>query len=173
MSARSIRSSKFPVRQLQLLGGLGLAMAGLFVLVGNTGGTVRVLGLIFMLGLGLIFVLWGMIAGAHEPMIPGALLSGVSLGTLLTQEVYALSSLQAAGVHALSIAAGFGLITLLTGLFASSTLWWPLIPAGILLLGGINLLLGEAALASIGDFWPLAMIVSGTYLVWRSQRSAV
>jgi hypothetical protein len=147
--------------------GLGLVLTGLFLMVGNTTGTVRLMGIIFLLGLGLMLVLWGVFARTRGPLIPGALLTGVSVGTLLTQQVYALRSVEAAGVHALAIAGGFFLITLLTLLFVGPALWWPLIPGSLLLLGGINLLLRDAALASIGDFWPLALILVGGYLAIR------
>src|SRR5690606_20692534 len=62
-------------------------------------------------------------------------------------------------------------ITLLTLLFAGPTLWWPLIPGSLLLLGGINLLLDNVVLLNMSDFWPLAMIVGGTDLLVRFLRA--
>lgn len=166
------QSSRTSLRQAQLTVGLGLILTGLFVIVGSMTGSVRLLGLLFLLGLGLIFLLWGIIARFNGPIIPGALLTGVSVGTLITQEVYALRSLESAGVHALAIAGGFFLITLLTGLFAGPVLWWPLIPGGLLMLGGLNLLLKEIVLLNMGDVWPLLLISAGAYLLWQVRRAS-
>ncbi|HLV35893.1 MAG TPA: hypothetical protein VKY59_12290 [Spirillospora sp.] len=172
MTSRTVGKASASVRnQIRLLLGLGLVLTGLFVMVGNTTGTVRLLGLVFLLGLGLMLILWGVIAQTSGPIIPGALITGVSTGALLTQEVYGLRSVESAGIHALAIAGGFFLITLLTLLFAGPTLWWPLIPGSLLLLGGINLLLDNVVLLNMSDFWPLAMIVGGTYLLVRFLRS--
>ena len=173
MTTKTVKRPSNPSSsQMQLLAGVGFILTGLFVMVGHTTGAVRLLGLVFLLGLGLIFLLWGVIARDSGPMIPGALLTGVTTGTLLTQEVYGLRSLETAGVHALSIAGGVLLITLLTGLFAGQALWWPLIPAVILFLGGLNLLLKDIVLLNVGDFWPLALIVAGAYLILRFRRSS-
>ena len=172
MTSRTAKkSSASTVTQAQLMIGLGLVLTGLFVMVGNTTGPVRLMGLIFLLGLGLMLLLWGIYAHTNGPIIPGALLTGVSTGALLTQQVYGLRSLETAGVHALAIAGGFFLVTLLTLLFAGPVLWWPLIPGGILLLGGLNLLLNDTTLLNLGDFWPLAMILTGSYLLLRFRRT--
>jgi hypothetical protein len=55
--------------------------------------------------------------------------------------------------------------------------WWPLIPGGILALVGGALLLGDAGLTFltiVGQFWPLALVAAGLYLLWRaaSRRGA-
>ncbi|MBZ0303851.1 MAG: hypothetical protein K8J31_29185 [Anaerolineae bacterium] len=172
MTTRSVDRKVTPARsQAPFLVGLGMVMTGIFVMVGNTTGPVRVMGLVFLLGLGLMLLLWGILGQSSGPIIPGALLTGVSAGALLTQEVYGLRSLETAGVHALAIAASFVLITLLTGLFTGATLWWPLIPGSILLLGGLNLLLNDAVILSIGDFWSLALVTIGGYLILRFRRS--
>lgn len=159
-----------PLISVRFLAGLGLICTGLFVMVGNTTGPVRLLGLFFLLGLGAMLLLWGILAQMSGPIIPGALLTGVSIGTLITQEVYDLSSIESAGVHVMAIAGGFLLITLITWRLTSPTLWWPLIPGVILLLGGLNLLFRSAILAGVGDFWPVAMIAVGLYLVLRERR---
>ena len=148
--------------------GLGMILTGLFLMVGSTTGSTRLLGLWFLFGLGLILVLWGIIAHEPGPVVPGALLTGISTGTLITQEIIGLDSVETAGIHALSVALGFVLITLVTLLFSNTTLWWPLIPGGLLLLGGANLLLRDVALAFVGDFWPVALIAGGIYLFWQS-----
>ncbi len=158
--------------QVRLVMGFSLIIFGLLLMVGSTTGLVRLMGLVFLLGLGLMLLLWGVLARTQGPMIPGALLTGVSIGALLTQEVYGLRNVETAGVHALCIAGGFLLITLLTGVFSGPTLWWPLIPGGLLLLGGLNLLLEDAVFLNIGDFLPLVLIAGGAYLLLRFQRSS-
>lgn len=165
MATRTTDNHNPSSQQVRWLIGLGLVLTGLFVMVGNTAGAVRFMGLVFLLGLGLIILLWGIFAHTSGPIIPGALLTGVSAGALLTQAVFALESVETAGVHALAVAGGFLLITLLTGVFAGPPLWWPLIPGILLLLGGLNLLLKADLMLRVGDFWPLAMIAAGMYLL--------
>ena len=156
-------------KQVFWLIGVGLVLTGLFVMVGNTVGFVRFMGLLFLLGVGLILLLWGVFGRTNGPVIPGALLTGISVGALLTQEVFALETVETAGVHALAVAGGFLLITALTWFFAGPVLWWPLIPGVLLLLGGLNLLLKADLMLRVGDFWPLAMVVAGFYLLRYGQ----
>jgi hypothetical protein len=114
-------------------------------------------------------LLWGVFGRTNGPIIPGALLTGISVGALLTQEVFALENVETAGVHALAIAAGFLLITFLTWFFTGPVLWWPLIPGVLLLLGGLNLLLKADLMLRVGDFWPLALVIAGVYLLQHGQ----
>lgn len=169
MATRTAMTQHPTPYQARWLIGLGLVLTGLFVMVGNTVGFVRFMGLVFLLGLGLILLLWGVFGRTNGPIIPGALLTGISVGALLTQEVFALESVDTAGIHALAVAGGFLLITLLTGLFAGPVLWWPLIPGVLLLLGGLNLLLKADLVLRVGDFWPLALVAAGVYLLWHGQ----
>ena len=170
MATQAVDNRKPSPQQARWLIGLGLVLTGLFVMVGNTTGPVRFMGLVFLLCLGLILTLWGVFGHTNGPIIPGALLTGVSVGALLTQEVFALETVETAGVHALAIAGGFLLITALTGLFAGPVLWWPLIPGVLLFLGGLNLLLKADLMLRAGDFWPLAMVAGGAYLLLRYRQ---
>src|SRR5690606_5154552 len=129
MTSRTVGNASTSVRnQIRWLRGLGLVLTALTVMHGSATGTVRVLGVVCLLELGLLLIVGGVIAQTSGPIIPGALVTGVSTGALLTQEVYGLRIVESAGIHALAIAGGFFLITLLTLLFAGPTLWWPLIP---------------------------------------------
>ena len=165
MATRTVNHHQQSPPQAHWLLGMGLILTALFVMVGNTSGFVRFMGLVFLLGLGLILLLWGVFGRYVSPIISGALLTGTSIGALLTQEIFGLETVETAGIHALAVAGGFLLITLLTGTFVGPVLWWPLIPGVLLLLGGLNLLLKADLMLRLGDFWPVAMLVTGVYLL--------
>ena len=133
-------------------------------------------GTFFMFALSAIFLAWGLLARAFGLLIPGGLLSGISMGIYLTETAFPnLGEPQKGAVVLLSIAAGWALISLLsplTGRFHA----WPLIPGAILAAIGGALLAGQpglSALEMVGRTWPLGLIALGLYLIlWRSSRKA-
>jgi hypothetical protein len=73
----------------------------------------------------------------------------------------------------LSFALGWLLVTVLTAVFTSETHWWALIPAAIMgLIGGTVLVGGlfETILSLLGDFWPVALIILGAWILIQAMR---
>jgi len=67
----------------------------------------------------------------------------------------------------LGLSATFGLVYLL-GRHEGRRMEWPLWPAGILAVIALLSLVEASNLA--GFVWPLALILAGLYLIWRSLR---
>ena len=155
------------------LAGTALIAIGLFVLIAQFVES-ETLGLLFLPGLGLIFLLWGSLARSVGLLIPGGILSGIGLGVYLMGGPLSHLEGEAEGaVFLLSFAAGWALITLLSALVCQEAHWWPLIPGGIMALIGGALLAGGAALTALewaGKAWPLIFIGFGLYLLLRHAR---
>jgi hypothetical protein len=129
--------------------------------------------LLFLPMLGMIFLLWGILRRSGGLLIPGGILSGLGLGIILMNRLPGLSGGPAqGGILLLSFAAGWALITLFSAVFTDYTMWWPLIPGGILAFIGAALVIGGAwmqVLTLLGYGWPLILIAIGLYLVfWRN-----
>ncbi len=155
------------------MAGVALIGIGLLLLVAQLVGG-ELLGRAFLLLLGGIFVLWGLLSRQIGLLIPGGILSGLGLGVLLiTGPFHSLEEADQGGVFLLAFALGWGLISLLSLLLPGRACWWPLIPGGILALIGGGLLWGEAGrqvLEWVGQLWPVALIAGGLYLIlWRRR----
>ncbi len=131
--------------------------------------------LIFLPGLGLIFLAWGLLARKTGLLIPGGVLAGVGLGAYLVESPFAgITDPAKGGLVLLSMAAGWGLISLLSLFTEGSGIWifWPLIPGGILALLGGTLMAGQPGLQVleyVGMGWPVVLIAIGLYLVLRRK----
>jgi hypothetical protein len=152
------------------MAGIALIAIGVLVLVAQFAKS-ETLGLLFLPGLGLIFLIWGSAAHSVGLLIPGGILSGIGLGVyLMGGPLSHLEGQTEGAVFLLSFAAGWGLIALLSGLVCRETHWWPLIPGGIMAFIGGMLLIGGAALTALewaGKAWPLILIGFGLYLLLR------
>jgi uncharacterized membrane protein HdeD (DUF308 family) len=158
-------------------GGILLILAGLFLLVQQFV-EINLSGGAFLATLGLFFILWGATQRKAGLLIPGGILSGLSLGVFLTEETNGLiASHLEGGVVVLCLAAGFALITLLTQLFTEEKGWWGLIVSGILALVGAGIIIVESpdtgALKDIVEnafrwlnyLWPLVLIGLGIKII--------
>ena len=153
--------------------GIVLIIIGLIALFGQFLAQLN-LGFLVLPGLGLGFLLWGILSREAGFLIPGGILSGIGLGVIMMDRFGgAEDSALSGAVFMLSFAAGWGLITLLSAVVTDETQWWPLIPGGIMAFIGGALLIGEPALAVLeflGRIWPVALILVGGYLIWRQRR---
>ncbi|MFZ0547466.1 MAG: hypothetical protein WAM60_18615 [Candidatus Promineifilaceae bacterium] len=159
-----------------LTGGLILVVIGLMALVGQFIDLASFpnFGLLILPGLGVLFLLWGIVTRNAGPIIPGGILSGIGLGVLLTAGQFGVvNGDNEGGIFMLSFALGWVLITVLTGVFTRETHWWPLIPAAIMgLIGGTVLAGGvfETVLRLLGNIWPVALIVLGCWILIQTMR---
>jgi hypothetical protein len=167
-------------RQSNIGTGLVLVGIGLMIFLVNR---LELGALLFPL-LGGSFLLWGVLARAAGPLVPGGILSGIGLGVVLKSQFGQLmSDDHAGGLFLLGFAVGWLSITLLSHVSTDDPQWWPLIPGGIMaavggavLLGGVWLELLSwlsaawlGGLSVIGAVWPLALIALGVFLLWRQR----
>lgn len=129
-------------------------------------------GLLFLPTLGAAFLLWGLIARQTGLLVPGGILSGLGAGALLSTGLLTnLSDEAKGGVVLISFACGWALITLLSAAIRQ-TMWWPIIPGGILGCIGVLLLAGETGLKVLelaGKVWPVALILVGVVILFRKK----
>ena len=133
-------------------------------------------GKFLLLGLGLIFLVVGIATREGGWFIPGGILTGLGAGVaLVSSPLAARLSGDEGGWFMLAFAGGWFLIPLLTAIFAEETHWWAFIPGGIIGLVGLAVLYGGLfmnALEWAGRLWPLALIIGGALLLWKSRRHA-
>ena len=125
--------------------------------------------------LGAGFITWSILGRNKGLMIPGGILSGIALGTALTESglVTRLDGDGSGALFLLGFAAGWFIITIFTYLFFDDFIWWPMIPGGIMALIGGGILLESGTLQSLGTvgrFWPVILIGVGLYVVWNQFR---
>lgn len=163
-------------------GGILLILAGLFMLMGQFI-QFEIAGGVFLAVLGLFFILWGATKRQAGLLVPGGILSGLSLGVILVEDVELISAQYSDAIILISIGLGFALITLLTQVFTKSKYWWALIVGGILsAVGSILLISTLPGAESLTDLlviagrvlnylWPIFMVGLGIKII-ISQRAA-
>ncbi len=157
-------------RQGLIVAGAVLITVGVLVMVATFFQS-ELAGLLVLPLLGLTFLTWGVVAREAGPVIPGSILTGLGLGTIISQEWPTTLAGDVQGAVALiGLALGFLAIAPLTGLFAQGhSHYWALIPGGFLLLLGISLLLGALGLVTFLSMyvWPTFIVAFGLFLIWR------
>ncbi len=154
----------------QAAGGIALIIIGLIALGAQFIDTDWI-GLLFLPVLGLIFLAWGAVTRESGLFIPGGILSGIGVGTLLiTGPFQNAGGEMEGGIFMFAFAAGWVLIPLLSVIFTNERHWWALIPAAVFAFIGAGLVFGGALLTSlelIGRFWPVVLILIGFYILLR------
>ena len=125
--------------------------------------------------LGLGFLVMGALTHRSCLMVPGGILSGIGLGTLIISGP--LAHLPIIAQHEDSwflatFALGWFVITVATALFGEKTYRWPLIPAAIMAVIAASLIVGgalETVLTYAGKVWPLILILLGLNVLWNSR----
>ncbi|MFT5196388.1 MAG: hypothetical protein ACI85U_003420 [Candidatus Promineifilaceae bacterium] len=151
------------------LAGFGLIVLGMVFLVSQY---VNVDGFLVLPALGIGFIGWSILSRNKGLMIPGGIMSGIALGSILAESTLATRLEGDAGgaLFMLSFAAGWFVITILTFLFFNDFQWWPLIPGGIMALIGVGILSDGVlldVLGQVGRFWPIILIAIGLSIVWK------
>ncbi|GAB4580529.1 MAG: hypothetical protein Fur0022_32710 [Anaerolineales bacterium] len=157
-------------RRNRIISGLALILLGGLFLV-NQMFELPSVGKLFLPGLGLVFLIWGVITRTGGLLIPGGILTGIGTGVYLMQAL-PLEGEREPGIFLLSFGGGFILITLLSLVFAEEKHWWALIPGGILASIGGALYMGGVALdilQMVGQLWPVALILVGVWVIFRRR----
>lgn len=164
-----------------VLGGLMLIFGGLLALIGQIVPESWGLGfgVLVLLGLGLGFIVVGVLTRQAGWFIPGGILTGIGAGVALIDGP--LARLLPAnvfpgddgGLFMIAFAGGWFLITVLTAIFTDETQWWPIIPGAIMLLIGLAAGFGSVfgtVLSWVGRGWPVILIVIGLYIIVQGRR---
>lgn len=155
----------------RIVGGVALIALGLIALAAQFIDLGETAGLLIVPGLGIIFLLWGLLTRQSGFLIPGGILGGIGLGILLITGPYEIANEELqGGVFMLAFALGWFLIPILSTIFTGDNHWWALIPGAIMALIGGGLLFGGAALTALeylGNLWPVFLILGGLYLILR------
>ncbi len=151
-----------------ILVGIGLwALLNQFVTIDLPGN----LGLLFLPGLGAMFLAWGILTRNGGLMIPGGILSGIGWGAYAIAGPFSVwQGDSEGGVFLMSLGLGFGLITLATAVFTNKTHMWALIPGSIIFLVGTSILFGGAMLTAVsllGKLWPVGLILLGATILYK------
>jgi hypothetical protein len=154
----------------RLTGGIALIFLGLAIFLSNW----LSFELYLVLLIGAALLAWGVFFQSTRLTLFGGVLSGIGSGILALQGPWhlALTDLGRSGVFLVCFALGWLLVTVLTSLADSRTLWWPLIPGGVMAVAGIVLLTTiHWYLQFVIFIWPVVLILVGLYLVLLWSRS--
>jgi hypothetical protein len=152
--------------------GLFLIVTGILALLPRY---VDMPGQLFLAGLSALFLIWGLAVRNTGLLIPGGILAGIAAGATLVEGPFQAAADPAkGGIFLMAFAAGWILISLLSLYTDGIRKWayWPLFPAGGLILVGGLLASGEPGLRVLevaGQGWPIILIAIGAYLVLRRR----
>jgi hypothetical protein len=140
-----------PRASLVVTAGLTLVTVGLVLLAGSLNDVVAAGGPALWIGAGLL--MWWALRGTFALLLPASVLAGLGAGLVL-------AAVPAPGNPvAYGLAAGFLLVTVLALARHAVLVWWPLVPAAVLLVLG---LVQDSPWAEVGGLgWPLFLIVVG------------
>lgn len=157
----------------RMIAGVVLIVFGLLALL-VTFTNSSILGMSILPTLGILFIVWGLVARLPGLMIPGGILTGLGLGVLLSEWAFSSAAGDTrGGIIVLGLGIGFLMILPLIWFISPVRHWWALIPGSILTLIGIALLIGGTALdvlKVLGQLWPLVPIIVGIILIWQLLR---
>lgn len=157
----------------RLFGGLALIVVGLLVLLANTTQS-ELLGLMFMPGLGIALLAYGLYTREYGFVVPGGIVTGLGLGILFAVRILTLEGTGTAGVIMLGLAAGFLAISVFSPYVGKPFFSWPIIPAGIIGLIGVMLLVGGVmldVLAFVSNAWPIFLVAAGLLVIFWPRRT--
>jgi len=127
-----------------------------------------------VLGLGLL--LWGTTSKTFGLIIPGCLTIGAAVGTYLgwSNDPRALSPLTSTGTTLVVLGLSWVLVSVFSRAVTTGFVWWPLVPAGILVIVGYGLYIGgdpNTAANFIGNTGSVGLILMGIYLLMMRRDS--
>jgi hypothetical protein len=126
--------------------------------------------LYLLVGAGLPLLFWGLIVRLFGLVIPGCLLTTIGGGIYSAWRPGsdAANTLVQTGIMLIWFAVGWALISAAGRVITQRSIWWPLIPGGILAMVGMGLYIGgdpKHALGFIGNTGSIALMIFGLYLL--------
>ncbi len=132
-------------------------------------------GWLFLVGLAVVFLVAYIATRQYGYLIPGCILMGLGIPLAViqiqtSQPGWAVDTVSTdqGGFLVLGLGLGFVAIFLIDLLVSRGRpgVWWPLIPGGIITLAGLAILSqNEQWLQSLGQWWPLALIIVGIWII--------
>jgi hypothetical protein len=121
------------------------------------------------LGIGLPLLIWGIILRLFGLIISGCLIIGAGIGSYLAWLVPSnVNGLTQTGMMLFGFSFGWIAISIVTHQVIHKTVWWPLIPGGIVMMVGMGLYIGGDpihALGIISNTGSIALMIFGLYLL--------
>lgn len=118
-------------------------------------------------GIGLGFLAAFAFTRQYGYLVPGGIMTGLGAGIIASERLTLIDE-QTGGVIVLGLGLGFLSIWVIGAIVAvAQHHWWPLIPGGILAGIGVVLLVGGQD-AAILDYWGVAVIAVGLFVLWRA-----
>lgn len=122
------------------------------------------------IGLSVPMLLWGYAKQYYGLLIAGCIVLSGGVGVYIAwgSPDETINSLARTGVMLITFALGWGGISVLSRRCFEKMAWWPLIPAGVLLMSGGGLFIGGSPGSSkeyVGNTLSLALIILGVYVL--------
>ncbi|MBE2224263.1 MAG: hypothetical protein IAF02_22175 [Anaerolineae bacterium] len=158
-----------------LVGGLILIGIGLVALLAQFVDFIswESFGIYFVLLLGVVFYIWGILGREAGLMIPGGILTGIGAGIVVLVNNLIPAGIEEGGLFLVIFGLGWASITVMTAVFTHETQWWPLIPGGIIGFVGLAVMFGGVfmnLLKTVAVFWPVILIIVGLAVIWQARK---
>ena len=124
-----------------------------------------------LLGIGMLVL--GSATHKRGWIIPGGVLTGIGLGIAISEGPWHIAGLDESGLFLLCFAVGWFLITALSALFTDCTMWWALIPGGIMVVLGITMVVtrGNVRWEDLNLVYAAILIIVGVTLLATRGRA--
>ncbi len=157
-----------PARKGGLTTGIILITIGLGLLVSRW----LPIDYLFPLALGLGFIIAGIARRSAGLLIPGGIIGGAGLATLVMENNWfaPMGSVAAGGVFLITMSLGWFAIIVLSKLFTADPQIWPIFPGLAMAIIGALVLMGERGLKILeiaGFYWPLILVAVGLSILYR------
>lgn len=155
-----------------LVPGLVLIGLGILMLLGQF---VHLGGGVFLVGLGLVFLILYAGTRSYHFLIPGCILVGLGV-PIAFGEANLVQGEQYGGWIVAGLGLGFCAIWVIDKLFTRVSSWWPLVPGVILLLIGSGIvltaqgLLSPQVLSLLENWWPVILVAIGAWILFEQLR---